>query len=215
MSLPHSLLNCCCSILLLYSIPLCCLLCCAATPTTTYLFPLYNSILSFCLYPLCLMELLLQEVAIYMSIKDISLSVVQLWSIYLKMYLLSHSFKLHCAYIFLAFCFHICQCWWQWLPAFYLLPLIVLVGPFWKCSVNVPLTLRSLHPFCGLLTLMYLFTVFTIALSFRVPNTFRESLLCVFVYIYSCYSTLLNYYYSTCYWTTTTLLTTASYSSYY
>jgi len=198
MSLPHSLLNCCCSILLLYSIPLCCLLCCAATPTTTYLFPLYNSILSFCLYPFCLMELLLQEVAIYMSIKDISLSVVQLWSIYLKMYLLSHSFKLHCAYIFLAFCFHICQCWWQWLPSFCLLPLIVLVGSFWKCIVTVPLTLRSLHPFCGLLTLMYLFTVFTIALSFRVPNTFRESLL----YIYIA-ATLL-------YWTTTTLLATAS-----
>jgi len=121
----------------------------------TYLFPLYSSILSFCLYPFCLMELLLQEVAIYMSIKDISLSVVQLWSIYLKMYLLSHSFKLHCAYIFLAFCFHICQCWWQWLPAFCLLPLIVLVGSFWKCIVTVPLTLRSLHPFCGLLTLLY------------------------------------------------------------
>ena len=110
----------------------------------TYLFPLYSSILSFCLYPFCLMELLLQEVAIYMSIKDISLSVVQLWSIYLKMYLVSHSFKLHCAYIFLAFCFHICQCWWQWLPAFCLLPLIVLVGSFWKCIVTVPLTLRSL-----------------------------------------------------------------------
>ena len=121
----------------------------------TYLFPLYSSILSFCLYPFCLMELLLQEVAIYMSIKDISLSVVQLWSIYLKMYLLSHSFKLHCAYIFLAFCFHICQCWWQWLLAFSLLPLIVLVGSFWKCIVTVPLTLRSLHPFCGLLTLLY------------------------------------------------------------